>query len=596
MNLNFSALLFIVGFIGFSSQAMPSEVKDFLINKQIRTYDCPEDEDMFRVDTFLSTHNITPEEKIGLQIFKSHWLICTGKNDQAKTILDDIVKAKIIDTSSRYYANLTYQLGFILDVNSDPASCNFYRQSKQLSKDKFNDIHLSSELGLITVCDQENQKIGLKLGRLFTLLKHYTEIDDVASIAHIHNNIGLLYSSIGQMGLAAEQYEKSYRLGLDVYEAKNALAPIISVISAYTGSGDLDKAALMIEELRLGNLKVNTPLTNNWYHYAQSRHFYRTGDYESMRKSMASWQVFLKQTSNQTLIRLHEWYQAALCLNDKDKVCVQAFLIGLEDENVNFPTRISKHIHFISFLVKAHLFLGEIELAELSFENYANTVSKKEKSQQNSARILGVANLHNEIFSLEQNLASAETKRIQTILVVLVLLVMFIGLVYLTLGRSYLKTLSTDKLTGLQNEQAVLANIKRVKLPVAGKINALALFDVNNFAEVNHQFGYMTGEVLLKKVAKCLSDVTRDKDIVGRVGADQFIVCLKSVEERTANDFFERILGSLSRLAVNNAGGITINIQSSMNIYSSEGRFSDLDDVIAEIRDVLGKKTSRPNV
>jgi diguanylate cyclase (GGDEF)-like protein len=310
-----------------------------------------------------------------------------------------------------------------------------------------------------------------------------------------------------------------------------------------------------------------------------------------MRRSLESWRVFLDQISNETLIRLYEWYQAALCLEDKDRVCVQAFLIGLDDKNSNFPSRISKHIYFIRFLVKAHLFLGDLESAQNSFEIYADTVNKKEKAQQDSAKVLGVAKLHSEIFSLEAHLAQAESKRLQTILIILSLVVLTGGLVYLTLGRAYLKSLSTDKLTGLLNEQVVVAEIKRVKAPIVGKVNALALFDVKNFTEVNTQFGYMTGEVLLRKVAKCLSDVTRDKDIVGRVGADQFIVCLKSVEERTANDLFQRILGSLSKVEVNNSGGNSINIQSSMNIYSSQGSFSDLDEVLTEIRDVLGQGT-----
>ncbi|MCF2946766.1 GGDEF domain-containing protein [Paraglaciecola aquimarina] len=577
----------IVGLLVFASLANANDAVDFLKQENVRTYDCPDDKAIPQLENFLNDPNIDENIRIDLQVFKAHWLICVGKNTPAKALLNSIVEQGVIDKTSRSYASLTYQLGFILDVNSDPARCQYYRKSENLAKGKFSDIHLSSQLGLMTVCDTEKQDIGIKLGRMFSLVKKYSETKDIASLAHIHNNIGLLYSSIGQMGLAAEQYEKSYRLGLGVYEAKNSLAPIISVISAYTGSGDFDKAAEMIEELRQGNLKVNTPLTNNWYHYAQSRHNYRIGDYEAMRKSMASWQVFLQQISNQTLLKLYNWYKAALCLEDKNKQCVQKFLTDLDNQDSSYPSRITKHIHFISFLVKAHLFLGDIEAAQKSFEIYADTVSKKEKAQQDSAKVLGVANLHNEIFSLEENLITAEQKRVQSIVAILALIGFVIALTYLTVGRSYLKSLTTDKLTGLQNEQAVLSNIKRVKTPVKGKVNALAIFDVTNFTEVNSQFGDAAGEALLIKVAKCLTDVTRDQDIVGRIRADQFIVCLKSVEERTANDFFQRILGALTRLAVNQGRGNTVNIQSSMHIYSTEGRFSDLDDVLTEIRDML---------
>jgi hypothetical protein len=179
--------------------------------------------------------------------------------------------------------------------------------------------------------------------------------------------------------LAAEQYEKTYRLGLSVYYEKNQLAPLISVISAYTGIGDFESAKRMIEELRKGNLKVNTPLTNSWYHFAQGRYFYRIEDYASMRKSLRSWQVFLKQISNKEMNILFQWFSAALCLNDDDGVCVAKFLAKHQDPNTALTSRLSKHSHYFGFLVKAHLYLGDEQYASDSFEMYTSILNQKVK-------------------------------------------------------------------------------------------------------------------------------------------------------------------------------------------------------------------------
>ena len=73
----------------------------------------------------------------------------------------------------------------------------------------------------------------------------------------------------------------------------------------------------MIEELAKRNLKVNTPLSNSLFHFAQSRHAYRTDDYESLRKSLRSWDVFLKQTSHKTINLLYDWYATSLCFTMK---------------------------------------------------------------------------------------------------------------------------------------------------------------------------------------------------------------------------------------------------------------------------------------
>ncbi len=580
-------------FLLFSGTGIAGEVSDFLNKANVKTYDCPDDSFVPQLENLLSSKQITPLELINLNVYKSHWLICVGKNAQAKSILDRILEQDKIDKKSRSYASLLYQLGFIYDVNDDPKRCDYYRQSEKRAKDKFNDIHLSSQLGLITVCDQDKQSLGVKLGRLFALVKMYTAKKDIESLAHIHNNIGLLYSSIGQNALAAEQYEKSYRLGLTVYEEKNQLAPLISVITAYSGSGDYENAMLMIEELGRGNIKVNTPLTNSWYHYALSRHFYRTDNYEALRNSLAKWKIFLAQISNQQMKKLHEWYSAALCLHDQDKACVEAFMLAQQDIATALPTRLSKHIHYIAFLVKAHLFLGDIDAAQQSFTRYSTSMFEKAKEQQKSARVLGVANLHNEILALEESLADAKANQLQGILLIVLIILLLAGFVYFTIGRNYLKTLGTDKLTGLQNEQSVLSLIKRVKPPLNGKVNALALFDVNNFTEVNSQFGYMTGEDLLKSVANCLKKVTRDKDIVGRIGTDQFIVCLKNIDEKTANELFERILDALTHVAFDYGSGESVNARSSMSVYSSQNDFSDLDDVLIEIRNVMRKSLVR---
>jgi diguanylate cyclase (GGDEF)-like protein len=582
-------LLFGWFFITYSQNVLADKIDDFIQSIHVATYDCPDDLFMPQVDEYLNHSSILPEQRIKMKVHKSHWLICVGKNDEAQIMLENLLSDPKIDKHSQSYASVHYQLGFIFDVQEKPEKCDFYRKSEVLSKGKFIDIHLSSQLGIITVCDQKKQDLGVKLGRLFTLLQSYSNSGDLKSIAHIHNNIGLLYASIGQRALAAEQYKKAYELGLYVYEEKNQLAPLISLITAYTGSGDYENAKLMIEELGQRNLKVNTPLTNSWYHFAQSRQAYRTNDYESLRKSLRSWDVFLKQISNHTMLMLHEWYVAALCLNDEDRACVKDFLQRQNNTHSAMPASLSKHIHYTRFLVKAHLFLGDVEASKRSFDNYSAIAFDKIKKQQTSSRVLGVAKLHSDIIGLETSLVKAQEQHLQVVLLVLLIITGLIALVYFTFGRSYLRKLATDPLTGLSNEHSVVAKIKNVKAPIDKKVNAMALFDVANFTAVNSEYGYKVGELALKQVAECLKQVTREKDITGRVGVDQFIVCFVNIEDVVAKVLFSRLQKALADVSFKVANGGNVDVQSNMHVYSSITSFSDIDDVLAEIRSVLRK-------
>ncbi|WP_252731987.1 tetratricopeptide repeat-containing diguanylate cyclase [Paraglaciecola arctica] len=575
-------------FAVYSQSVLADKVDDFILDIQVSTYNCPDDEYMPLVEQYIKSSRVLPEQLIKLKVHKAQWLICVGKYDEAQKKLQDLLIDPNINQHSQSYASIHYQLGYIFDVQEKTGKCDYYRQSEQMAKGKFNDIHLSSQLGLITVCGQK-QDIGIKLGRLFALLESYSDGSDLASLAHIHNNIGLLYSSIGQRALAAEQYAKAYEIGLNVYEEKNQLAPLISLITAYTGSGDYENANLMIEELGRRNLTVNTPLTNSWYHFAQSRQAYRTNDFEALRKSLRTWGVFLEQISDKTMERLHQWYVAALCLHDEDKACVREFLQKQNDVNLAMPARLSKHIYYTAFLVKAHLFLGDVEAATLSFDNYSAIALEKIKNQQTSARVLGVANLHNEISGLESNLAKAQEQRLQIILFVLFSILALIALIYFTLGRSYLRKLATDPLTGFSNEHSVMSKVKKVSAPVGDNVNALALIDVVNLTAMNAEHGYKAGEQALKQVADCLRQVTREKDIVGRVGTDQFIVCLVNLENIIAEELFSRVQNALTDITIKDDNGEKVAVDTNMHVYTSVTSLADGDEVLAEIRSVLRK-------
>ena len=200
-----------------------------------------------------------------------------------------------------------------------------------------------------------------------------------------------------------------------------------------------------------------------------------------------------------------------------------------------------------------------------------------------------MANLHNEIIGLETSLVESQERSSNIILWVLITILGLIALGYLFLGRGYLRKLATDPLTGLSNEYSVLAKIKKVKAPIDDKVNALALFDVTNFTSVNAEYGYKEGELALKKVADCLKQVIREKDILGRVGADQFIVCLVNIEDTVAKELFSRFQKALADVKFKVGSSKKVDVHSNMHVYSSVNSLSDAVDVLAEIRSVLRK-------
>jgi len=85
-----------------------------------------------------------------------------------------------------------------------------------------------------------------------------------------------------------------------------------------------------------------------------------------------------------------------------------------------------------------------------------------------------------------------------------------------------------DGLTGIWSRAAFLAGLDTVvhRAAEAGSEVALVLFDLDNFKQVNDQFGHDTGDALLKDVAARLSGAAAAPAMVGRLGGDEFALFL----------------------------------------------------------------------
>lgn len=85
-----------------------------------------------------------------------------------------------------------------------------------------------------------------------------------------------------------------------------------------------------------------------------------------------------------------------------------------------------------------------------------------------------------------------------------------------------------DPLTELLNrrglEQALAREVKRSQREET-KLFAV-LVDLDDFTQINDQFGFVTGDIVLKEIAKSLEESMRAADYLARIGRDEFLVLL----------------------------------------------------------------------
>ena len=90
-----------------------------------------------------------------------------------------------------------------------------------------------------------------------------------------------------------------------------------------------------------------------------------------------------------------------------------------------------------------------------------------------------------------------------------------------------------DALTKLLNKDAARKQAEEYLNQFAqGTSSALLIIDLDNFKQVNDQYGHLFGDTVLTKAAKEIRKIFRNQDIVARIGGDEFMVLLRGVSDR----------------------------------------------------------------
>lgn len=107
----------------------------------------------------------------------------------------------------------------------------------------------------------------------------------------------------------------------------------------------------------------------------------------------------------------------------------------------------------------------------------------------------------------------------------------------------------TDGLTGIANTRVfgedaerTISLSRRNGLPFT-----IAYIDLDQFKQVNDQFGHSEGDKLLRAVAIHIGDCLRKTDTLARLGGDEFGILLPDTGEEQAGILLERIATTLSQ-------------------------------------------------
>ncbi|MEG1923593.1 MAG: diguanylate cyclase [Clostridia bacterium] len=86
----------------------------------------------------------------------------------------------------------------------------------------------------------------------------------------------------------------------------------------------------------------------------------------------------------------------------------------------------------------------------------------------------------------------------------------------------------TDSLTGVLNREAFKESLENM-ISNCNANHALIMLDIDSFKSINDSYGHDYGDSALVKLVDILKHMLRENDLLGRIGGDEFIFCLKDI-------------------------------------------------------------------
>ena len=125
-----------------------------------------------------------------------------------------------------------------------------------------------------------------------------------------------------------------------------------------------------------------------------------------------------------------------------------------------------------------------------------------------------------------------------------------------------------DSLTGIHNRgyfmelaEQMFKVAKRNETP----LQILSL-DIDHFKEVNDTYGHQTGDAVLKLFSNKINTLLRESDVFGRIGGEEFVICLQNTTHEGALAFAEKILKEVRTLQYKNREGKIISFTVSIGM------------------------------
>jgi diguanylate cyclase (GGDEF)-like protein len=171
----------------------------------------------------------------------------------------------------------------------------------------------------------------------------------------------------------------------------------------------------------------------------------------------------------------------------------------------------------------------------------------RSQDQSNQLKLLGQIN---SLLTKEGELQSRNKHILELLVFVTGLLLAFVSVSLLRTWRQKndFKTYSqTDGLTKISNRSHFIACAHEAFKDARGSISVI-LFDMDEFKLINDTYSHAAGDWVLKTISSTIAGCLRSHDMFGRLGGEEFAICLPRASEQEALALAERCRAAIEAI------------------------------------------------
>ncbi|MBA6329278.1 diguanylate cyclase [Colwellia sp. MB02u-6] len=554
-------------------------------------YTCPVDKVLSdQVEWFLTNSpNLSTQARSKLLWQKSTVIFCKyGVSDDYLRYSKEITLLPTSEVNKNILSFAIYDLANFYYRYSPTKACDFLHKNRPLVTSASPTFLKYLDMAELEYCAEMTAVEKIKA---FVRLRELNKGDN-PFIANIYLSIAQIYSSLGQFTLAANAFKKQlsyieddfdihwtyYSIATELLDAgeieegKRYFRKFESGAELFTETEDY-KVLLLILKIKIAYMEKKFALM-----------LVLIDEFEPYQSRIEK-----SQSNNKMLL-----YKAIACVENNRTQCVNSFIA--KKAALIKQTNPSSLSYLYEFLTKYYITQNQAEASQKHFESYININQQSLIDQQSSAFTLDIAELQQDIVTLELSLVSAKLEQSKITLALSSLLIFVLLAIGLFIWREKNKQkilLETDELTRIYNRRAIFEQIANLKNTNNNDIHAIILFDLDNFKAINDKYSHVIGDKALRHIVKLTKGNIRQQDLFGRISAEEFVVCLKDLEKVSAQIIVERILSSFENnpMLLNDAKEIRVTASFSItyikkSITDFESIYHSLDSALSKTKDL----------